>query len=211
MDEKLALEYYKSSVGYITNDLKNIATNYLRLGFHLWEVDRCKYYEHGGYQNIYEFAETEFGLKRSSVSRCISICRMFSNNGCSMYLEDRYKDYNYSQLCEMLSMTDDQMRKVKPDMTIKQIREIKNCNVIIDSSYNEKESGSPVTVSCDVVMNTVLCDVAQKNLYCRCGAQLNNEWHYCPMCGVKLYAVKTDNTYPGQYDFKEGDLYGKVL
>lgn len=43
----------------------------------------------------------------------------------TMSLQPQYQQFNYSQLCEMLSMSDKQREKVTPDMTVKQIRELK--------------------------------------------------------------------------------------
>ena len=43
----------------------------------------------------------------------------------TMYLDEKYQDYSYSQLCEMLGMSDEQRRQVRPDMTVKEIRELK--------------------------------------------------------------------------------------
>ena len=43
----------------------------------------------------------------------------------TMSLQPQYKQFKYSQLCEMLSMSDKQREKVTPDMTVKQIRDLK--------------------------------------------------------------------------------------
>lgn len=45
--------------------------------------------------------------------------------GCAMEMSGKYKDYSYSQLTEMLPLSDEQRAMISPDMTIKQIREIK--------------------------------------------------------------------------------------
>lgn len=122
MNSELQSEYYESSKRYIVNDMKSMAQNYLKLGFHLWEVQDMKYYEAGGYENVYDFALEEFGLSKSAVSRSIGICLAFSKDGHSMYLDDKYSEYSYSQLTEMLSMNPEERRIVKKDMTVKQIR-----------------------------------------------------------------------------------------
>lgn len=49
----------------------------------------------------------------------------FSQDGNSPYLKEEYRDFGKSQLQEMLYLTDEQMEQARPDMTAKEIREIR--------------------------------------------------------------------------------------
>lgn len=123
-------ELARSSVKYILTDMSDIRRCFIRLGFHLYEFERLKYYEDFGYSSIAEFAEKNLGLSKSQVSIYKNIYLEFGDNdGHSavpkMYLADQYKEYSYSQLREMLPMNKNQRKQVKPDMTIEQIRAIK--------------------------------------------------------------------------------------
>lgn len=154
-------EFARSSFEYVKNDIADIKNNYIRLGFHLAEIRDMKYYEDFGYDNFNEFCEVNFGLEKSMVSRCISVWSSFCENGEAtfgrvgsgskkMWIDKKYSAYNYSQLCEMVSMDDTQRLKVTPNMTVKQIREIKKGKVdIVDSS----SSGSSSSSGCDVATN----------------------------------------------------------
>lgn len=125
------------SVKYLYTDLTDIRKFYIRLGFHLDEFDCCGYYEDFGYDNLYDFCENNLGLDKSAVSRCINVYREFNasgetkyisgtkSSGCAMELADRWKNYSYTQLCEMLPLSDEDRKKILPDMTVKQIREFK--------------------------------------------------------------------------------------
>lgn len=119
----------------IKRAMYDAARQFVYIGFLLWEVEEYNYYSEKGYQNVYEYAETELGFKRSSTKNFIAINGEF---GCEdtkkiggiaherkMSLQPKYEKFNYSQLCEMLSMSDAKRERVQPDMTIKQIREIK--------------------------------------------------------------------------------------
>ena len=115
---------------YIANDIVDIRQNYVKLGFHLHEFKYFQYYEDFGYEDFYEFVEANFGLDKSAVSRCISVWYRFADydSGSSsrkMWLSDKWKDYSYSQLCEMLPLDDGELKAVSPEMTVKQIREYK--------------------------------------------------------------------------------------
>lgn len=57
-----------------------------------------------------------------------------------MWLDDKYKQYSYSQLREMLPMSEEKRKQVKPDMTIEQIREIKKPKANIAISQPEKKT-----------------------------------------------------------------------
>lgn len=134
-------EYALTSVKYILTDLNDIRRRYISLGFHLSEFRKNNYYLCFGYVRFEDFCEANFGLDKSAVSRCINVYRTFnaSNSisyengvkkiGAAIDLSEKWKDYSYSQLCEMVSMDEEQRSQVKPDMTIKQIREIKKQNV----------------------------------------------------------------------------------
>ncbi|MBD5531078.1 MAG: hypothetical protein HDQ98_14540 [Lachnospiraceae bacterium] len=134
--------YYDEAVShlrYLYQDVNDIKQRYVFLGFHLWEFDRGIMWNTLGFSNIFEFAEANLGLDKTTVSRCMAVAKKFSSNGSSanvsMHLDKRYKDFSYSQLCEMVSMDDKDRWKVKPEMTIRQIRELKKA--IKETDQNE--------------------------------------------------------------------------
>ena len=111
------------------------AKQFVYIGFLLKEVRDYKYYEEGGYESVYAYAEFELGFKKSSTKNFIAIAENFGvqkytyqgirRESQTMSLQQEYKEFNYSQLVELLAMSDTQRAKAKPDMTIKQLREIK--------------------------------------------------------------------------------------
>lgn len=116
------------SLRYILADMSDLKRSFIRLGFHLCEFRRYAFYTEFGYTSMEDFCEANLGLSKSSVSRLIKVYLEFSKvQGYThtMFLDDKYADYSYSQLCEMLNMSDEQRRQVKPDMTVKEIRELK--------------------------------------------------------------------------------------
>lgn len=130
-------ENARCSLKYILSDLNDIRKTYIRLGFHLHEFEKNKYYEDFGYLTFYEFCDANIGMDKGAVSRCINVFLEFnaSNDisymagvktvGASVALSSKYEDFSYSQLCEMLSLSDEERKKITPDMTIKEIREFK--------------------------------------------------------------------------------------
>lgn len=126
-----------TSLKYIYSDLTDIRKYYIRLGFHLEEFSRCYYYRYFGFITLEEFCDKNLGLDKSAVSRCINVYRAFNVSNSSIYkngiiskgaaieLDPQWKDYSYTQLCEMLPLTPDQRKDISPDMSVKQIREYK--------------------------------------------------------------------------------------
>ena len=101
----------RHSLKYILCDMADLKQSFIRLGFHLYEFSHFAYYRSFGYRSMAEFCEANLGLSRSSYCRLINVYREFSMvQDCThtMYLDEKYQDYSYSQLCEMLGMSDEQ-------------------------------------------------------------------------------------------------------
>lgn len=130
LQKKEITETVQTAYDRIQNDCKGFSPDYIRLAFHLHEFEQFKYYEYFGFDNMQKMAETNFDLDKSTYSRIMSIWRKYAHrnqgsNIITMYLDDKYQDYSYSQLSEMLPLTQEQMLHVNPDMTIKEIRDYK--------------------------------------------------------------------------------------
>ena len=113
----------------IKRAMEETAKQFVYIGFLLWEVREYQYYYENGYGSVYEYAETELGFKRSSTKNFIAICEQFCRKSeyklPTMFLDERWNDYSYSQLTEMLSMSAAKREQAAPSMTVKQIRELK--------------------------------------------------------------------------------------
>ncbi len=107
----------------IRQEVRNAKMAFISLGFFLRVAKEQETWRKQGYESIWEYAEREFHISRSTASRYMEINRRFSKEGCSAILDERYQDYNVGQLQEMLTLPD--MQKVTPDMTVKEIRALK--------------------------------------------------------------------------------------
>lgn len=136
-------ELARASVKYILTDMSDIRRSFIRLGFHLYEFERMRYYEDFGYTSIVEFAEKNLGLSKTQVSVYKNIYLQFGfyeehSSVPKMWLDDKYKQYSYSQLREMLSMSEENRKQVNPDMSIEQIRELKKNKVAISQPEKKR-------------------------------------------------------------------------
>ena len=129
-----ARDWYKS-VGYqdakniIKEKMKSSVENFIAIGYYLKHIDETEQYKEDGYANIWECAKQEFGFSQARASRCINICKAYSVDGDSPYIDERFRDFNPSQLQEMLPFKDDEhlIGQITPDMSSREIRkEVQN-------------------------------------------------------------------------------------
>ena len=117
---------YEDKKELVKENLANTVTSFIAAGYWLKDIRDSKGYLKDGYQSVWECAEAEFGLKVSEASRAMSMNDKYSIDGNTPFMNDTYKEYNKSQLQEMLTLSDEQMEQVTPDMTVTAIRKMKN-------------------------------------------------------------------------------------
>lgn len=159
-------ELARASHGYIMRDISDLKNQYIRLGFHLAECQRMKYYEDFGFDNFYEYCDKNFKLDKSAVSRVINVWHDFcicNDSGThTMFINPRYEDYSYSQLVEMLPMDQVTRSKCKPNMTVKQLRDLK----AVKKQIIKEDPGTVIDVPVEEVATSQPEDVKPKILKC---------------------------------------------
>ena len=121
----LKFSVMQESVSAIKALLNDSKMNFVMIGYHLRKIDDDKLYRESGHENIWDFAKAQFGLSKSSASRFMAINERFSVGGYSDRLAEEYKEFSVSQMSEMLTLTDEQIRSIDSDTTIRDIRKMK--------------------------------------------------------------------------------------
>lgn len=116
---------YDSAKNIIRRDLESMSRKFITIGYYLKLIRDNEMYRQDGFRDIWEFAQNTYGISKSTCSRWMSMNDKFSQGGNSPYLKEEYRDFGKSQLQEMLYLTDEQMEQARPDMTAKEIREIR--------------------------------------------------------------------------------------
>lgn len=122
----------------------------IAIGYYLKHIRDNQLYREGGYQSFGEYVRAECGLSESTASRHIARMEQFSEGGNSPKLANQYADYSASQLQEMLYLTDEQREQASPDMTVKEIRAIRqeeNMVAGIDLACEHSDNGVCVVLS----------------------------------------------------------------
>lgn len=116
---------YREAKEIIRNKLQGMTQNFIGIGFYLRQIKETEGFRKDGYESVYEFAEDQYGIKRSTAVRWMQMNEKFSQGGYSPFLDSGYKDFGKSQLQEMLYLDSEQLEEVKPEMTVREIREIR--------------------------------------------------------------------------------------
>lgn len=109
----------------LSANIKTMSRSFIAAGYYMKYIRDRELFRDGGYSSIWEFAEDQYGIKKSATSRWMAMNDKFSKDGNSPILDDKYKDFNKSQLQEMLYLTDDQIEEAEPEMSAKEIRAIR--------------------------------------------------------------------------------------
>ena len=126
MNEIVTMEQWNQWNDEIKERLKRTASDFVAIGFRLRQIRDSGIYD--GAADLYEFAQREYGLGQSAVSRFIAINEKYSEGGYGLRLKEEYSNYKYSQLSEMLTLPDSQHQYVGENTTVKDIREMKSFN-----------------------------------------------------------------------------------
>lgn len=112
---------------FIRANLKSVARSVVAVGYYLKSVrDRSLWMDaEQGYESVWDFAQTEFGISKSTASRYMAINDRFSEGGNSPLIMEQYAELSKSQLQEMLYLTDQQAEKVTPETTVLEIRQMR--------------------------------------------------------------------------------------
>lgn len=119
---------YQDSVDIIFDELHKTRQSFVKIGWYLKHINEERLYEEENYSNIYELAQDKFNISQPTASRFMNLCVEFSVNHDSPELDEKYIDFSVSQLFEMLPMQQKEKEQITPDMTVKEIRTVKNTN-----------------------------------------------------------------------------------
>lgn len=116
---------YQEAKDILREKLDYMKKNFIAAGYYMKYIRDHELFREDGYESIWEFAEDNYGIKKSTASRWMSMNDKFSQGGNSPVLAEEFRDFEKSQLQEMLYLDDKQIETVTPDMTVKEIREVR--------------------------------------------------------------------------------------
>lgn len=113
----------------IRDEMLNIQNSFVTIGFQLHWIHRNNMFRVLNYKSIYEYAEKECNIKRTTCCNLICIIENYADrDGQGEVIEsiaDCYRNYSASQLVAMLGMPEDMKQQVTPDMSVRTINRLK--------------------------------------------------------------------------------------
>lgn len=126
MEQIIYQKTYQEYKAELTQELQRTAEGFVRIGYLLKVARDTNVLAESGYKTVAEFAQAEYGIDKTQVSRFISINDKFSESGYSDRLQDQYKGFGYAKLTLMLQLPDAINEGLSPEYTKSEIQQIKD-------------------------------------------------------------------------------------
>ena len=173
MEEIIYQRDYTQYKQELRTELEKTSEGFVRIGYLLKVARDTEILVGSGYKDYLDFANGEFGLDKSMVSRFIRINDRFSEEGNSDRLLEQYKGFGYAKLAIMLRIPEVITEELSPEYTKAEIQEIKdqldeerNKNDVEHFEENMEAIMNPPT---DALLVRTLRAIAEENteLYCK--------------------------------------------
>lgn len=126
MDEIIYSKTYMEYKRELDAELSKSAESFVRIGYLLKVARDTDILAESGYKNMAEFANAEYGLSSTYVSRFIRINDKFSEGGYSDHLLPEYQGFGYAKLTLMLQLPEAINEALTPKYTKSDIQVIKD-------------------------------------------------------------------------------------
>lgn len=164
---------YQEAKDILREKLDNMKMNFIAAGYYMKYIRDNELFREDGYESIWEFAEDNYGIKKSTASRWMAMNDKFSQGGNSPILAEEYRGFEKSQLQEMLYLDDKQIETVTPDMTVKEIREVRKPEPL--SAYGTRKRVYPD----DSLIKTEGCEGGHDCFSCAQECTIRRQDRYC--------------------------------
>ena len=126
MEEIIYQRDYTQYKQELRTELEKTSEGFVRIGYLLKVARDTDILIGSGYKDYLDFANGEFGLDKSMVSRFIRINDRFSEEGNLDRLLEQYKGFGYAKLAIMLRIPEVITEELTPEYTKSEIQAIKN-------------------------------------------------------------------------------------
>lgn len=126
MEEIVYTKSYKEYKAELDNRLNKAAESFVEIGYLLKIARDTDILAESPYQNVVEFAQAEYGIDKTRVSRFIHINDKFSEGGYSDRLQEKYRGFGWSKLTLMLELPDALNEELTPKFSRVEIQAIKD-------------------------------------------------------------------------------------
>lgn len=205
--ENTVIPPYKSYQEYknaLDNEVSQEFEGYVRIGYLLKLARDTNILYESGYKDLYEFANAEYHLDKSRVSRYMAINDRFALDGYSMELKEEYKGFGIAKLQLMLQLPDAINEGLTPEYTKSEIQAIKD-EVDEENKVSDIErmlEPQPMPSKSKSLIGKVIMQLAkdEPELYLQVAETMKDIWsiedvkEVMAPDGVKTYSVRIPGT-----------------
>ena len=125
MEEITTTKTYEEFKETLDTELQKNLDSFIKIGYLLKIARDTDILYKSGYKSVTEFAAAEYNLTKDVVSRYIAINDRYSENGYGEQLRVEYRAFGVAKLAEMLTLSDEVIQSLSPELTRKEIQEVK--------------------------------------------------------------------------------------
>ena len=116
---------YKDFKAELDHELNRAASGFVRIGWLLKQARDTDILKDSPYESVTDFAQAEYGLDKSQVSRFMSIHDRFGDPNDPEKLKGQYEGFGVKKLTMMLSLPESLTEELTPDFTASEIQTLK--------------------------------------------------------------------------------------
>lgn len=123
--KQMEITDYEDIKQAVRQSMTKAVVSFVEIGYYLKKIKSEQLYLKDGYKDIWEAAESEFGLKRKQAWSFMNINDKYSVDGNSTELLPQYEGFSKSTLTEMLTLPEADYELITKETKIEDIRELK--------------------------------------------------------------------------------------
>lgn len=143
IDPKVLEKELKKRTAIIRKEMGRIESSFLTIAFQIYWVYDTDSFKLMGYKNIYDYAEDEFNIKKTTTHNFLCIVENFAerdeNGKIIEKLIDKWKDFTVSKLTRCVALTDENRKIVTPQTTVKKLEEMIKQQKELEEKQEETE------------------------------------------------------------------------
>lgn len=125
MENLTQVTTYQQYKQAMDTELRRTTEGFVRIGYLLKVARDTDILRESGYASVVEFAQKEYNIDKTQVSRFIHINDRFSEGGYSDHLLEKYQDFGYAKLTIMLQLPDELNEVLTPEYSKAEIQTLK--------------------------------------------------------------------------------------
>lgn len=194
-DEEMFISY----IDKIRKEVERAADNWLHIAYYVYELNYFGYYKKH-FENIVDCCQANFGFKKSTTYNFINIVEQFAVKqsftvgmvkskpklqyvGFNDFFS-AVRQWSYSQLVAMLSLSDKQREQATPEMSARDIKRLKTDSKRLENNSAESSETAPAEIVIDESASPASAEVVESEPAAPAPADVVSKSEYDNLVGL---------------------------